>query len=211
MENKDNRMYGTTILTLYKGGKVVVIGDGQVSLGSTMLKGTAVKVRRMDDDKIVIGFAGVVADSLALAERLETKLRAYPNQLMRSCIELSKEWRMDKFLRKLDSMMIVANADDTLVLTGNGEVLKPENRVLAIGSGGNYALAAAKALLSMEKNNLDAVDIAKKAMTIAADICIYTNHNFTIEVIDTDCENVKDDLKKSSTKKKKSTKKKDEK
>lgn len=183
MFHQDGKIYGTTILTVAIGNDVVVIGDGQMTLGATVMKHTSKKVRKLEGG-IALGFAGSVADSLALAERLEEKIRAYPGQLLKSCVELAKAWRTDKYLRKLESMMIVANKKETFVLTGSGEVIQPENRIAAIGSGGNYALAAALALIDIP--NMKAVDIAKKAMNIAADMCIYTNHNFTIEVISED-------------------------
>lgn len=180
MVHQEGKIYGTTILTVALNNQVVVIGDGQMTLGNTVMKHTAKKVRKLDGD-IALGFAGSVADSLTLAERLEEKIRAYPGQLLKACVELAKAWRTDKYLRKLESMMIVANKQDTFVLTGSGEVIQPENRIAAIGSGGNYALAAALALVDVP--GVEAVDIAKKAMNIAANMCIYTNDNFTIEVI----------------------------
>ncbi len=172
----------TTILTLTKNDKVVMIGDGQVSLGNTVIKRSAKKVRRLKGDNIIAGFAGTTADAFTLFERLEGKLEAYPNQLTRSCVELAKDWRNDKYLRKLETMMIVADPTISLIVTGNGDVLEPEDRIAAVGSGGNYALAAARALVDV--NNMSAEKIAKKAMQIAADICVFTNDQFVIETVD---------------------------
>ncbi|WP_416358381.1 ATP-dependent protease subunit HslV [Aureimonas phyllosphaerae] len=176
------KMYGTTIVTVRKGGKVVVAGDGQVSLGNTVMKGNARKVRRIGKEgKVIAGFAGATADAFTLLERLEAKLEQYPDQLMRACVELAKDWRTDRYLRRLEAMMIVADARVTLTLTGNGDVLEPENGVIAIGSGGNYALAAARALAETE---LSAEEIARRSMRIAAEICIYTNENVILESLD---------------------------
>lgn len=175
--------HGTTILTVRKGGVVAIGGDGQVSIGQTIIKGNARKVRRLGKDGAVIGgFAGATADAFTLFERLESKLEQYPGQLMRAAVELAKDWRTDRYLRRLEAMMIVADANVSLVLTGNGDVLDPENGVMGIGSGGNYALAAARALTD---SDLSAEDIVKKAMAIAADICVYTNRNVTIETLKT--------------------------
>ncbi|WP_090965205.1 ATP-dependent protease subunit HslV [Aureimonas phyllosphaerae] len=176
------KMYGTTIVTVRKGGKVVVAGDGQVSLGNTVMKGNARKVRRIGKEgKVIAGFAGATADAFTLLERLEAKLEQYPDQLMRACVELAKDWRTDRYLRRLEAMMIVADARVTLTLTGNGDVLEPENGVIAIGSGGNYALAAARALAETE---LSAEEIARRSMRIAAEICIYTNENVILESLE---------------------------
>ncbi|MBL4855061.1 MAG: ATP-dependent protease subunit HslV [Robiginitomaculum sp.] len=172
---------GTTILTVRKGGKVVVIGDGQVSAGNTVMKSTARKVRRIVGGNVIIGFAGATADAFALMERLEVKLEQYPTQLARACVELAKDWRTDKVLRQLQAMMIVADKKETFVLTGNGDVVEPDGGITAIGSGGNYALAAALALNDYEK---DAEKLARKAMKIAADICVFTNDKFIIETLD---------------------------
>ncbi|HFB54305.1 MAG TPA: ATP-dependent protease subunit HslV [Hellea balneolensis] len=172
---------GTTILTVRKGGKVVVIGDGQVSAGNTVMKATARKVRPIIGGSVIIGFAGATADAFALMERLEAKLEQYPTQLARACVELAKDWRTDKVLRQLQAMMIVADKKETFVLTGNGDVVEPDGGVTAIGSGGNYALAAARALDDYEK---DAEKLARKAMQIAADICVFTNSNFIVESLD---------------------------
>ncbi|WP_336287713.1 ATP-dependent protease subunit HslV [Bartonella sp. CB60] len=181
-EHKPDMMYGTTIITVRKGGKVVMAGDGQVSLGQTIMKGNARKVRRLGKGGVVIaGFAGATADAFTLLERLETKLEQYPDQLMRACVELAKDWRTDRYLRRLEAMMLVADKKVTLALTGLGDVLEPEDGVMAIGSGGNFALSAARALMDMD---LDAETIARKAMDIAAKICVYTNDHFTIETLD---------------------------
>ncbi|WAJ31620.1 ATP-dependent protease subunit HslV [Jeongeupella avenae] len=175
-------MYGTTIVTVRKNGRVVIAGDGQVSLGNTVMKGNARKVRRIGKNGAVIaGFAGATADAFTLLERLESKLEQYPDQLMRACVELAKDWRTDRYLRRLEAMMIVADKNITLTLTGNGDVLEPEAGVMAIGSGGNYALAAAKALADTD---FPAEEIARRAMKIAAEICIYTNDNVILEAID---------------------------
>ncbi|MBB4076441.1 ATP-dependent HslUV protease subunit HslV [Bartonella fuyuanensis] len=182
IEHKPDIMYGTTIITVRKGGKVVMAGDGQVSLGQTIMKGNARKVRRLGKSGVVIaGFAGATADAFTLLERLETKLEQYPDQLMRACVELAKDWRTDRYLRRLDAMMLVADKKATLALTGLGDVLEPEDGVMAIGSGGNFALSAARALMDLD---LDAETIARKAMAIAAKICVYTNDHFTIETLD---------------------------
>ena len=174
---------GTTILTVRKGGKVVVIGDGQVSACNTVMKSTARKVRRIVGGSVIIGFAGATADAFALMERLEVKLEQYPTQLARACVELAKDWRTDKVLRQLQAMMIVADKTETYVLTGNGDVVEPDGGITAIGSGGNYALAAARALDGYEK---DAEKLARKAMGIAADICVFTNNNFVVETLGED-------------------------
>lgn len=173
----------TTIVCIRKGGKVVIAGDGQVSLGQTVMKGNARKVRRLGNGAVIAGFAGATADAFTLLERLETKIEQYPGQLTRACVELAKDWRTDRYLRRLEAMMIVADKTVTLGLTGNGDVLEPEHGVMAIGSGGNYALAAARALIDGEKN---AEEISKIAMNIAADICVYTNHELVVEILDTD-------------------------
>ena len=175
-------MHATTIVTVRKGNKVVIAGDGQVSLGQTIMKGNAKKVRRIGKGGTVIaGFAGATADAFTLLERLEAKLEQYPDQLTRACVELAKDWRTDRYLRRLEAMMLVADKSVSLALTGTGDVLEPEHGVMAIGSGGNYALAAARALMDTDK---DAEEIARKAMQIASDICVYTNNNFVIETLD---------------------------
>jgi ATP-dependent HslUV protease subunit HslV len=170
--------HGTTILTVRKGGKVVIAGDGQVSLGQTIIKGNARKVRTLGKGNVISGFAGATADAFTLLERLEAKLEQYPEQLMRACVDLAKDWRTDRYLRRLEAMMIVADTSRTLVLTGTGDVLEPEMDVMGIGSGGNYALAAARALYDTD---MDAEAVARKAMAIAADICVYTNGNLVVE------------------------------
>ena len=172
--------HGTTILTVRKGGTVAIAGDGQVSIGQTIVKANARKVRRLGKGEVIGGFAGATADAFTLFERLESKLEQYPGQLMRAAVELAKDWRTDRYLRRLEAMMIVADPAISLVLTGTGDVLEPEGGVMGIGSGGNYALSAARALMDSE---LDAEAIAKKAMAIAADICVYTNRNITIETL----------------------------
>ena len=170
--------HGTTIMSVRKNGKVVVAGDGQVSMGQTVMKPNARKVRRLHDGSVIGGLAGATADAFTLFERLEGKLERHSGQLMRAAVELAKDWRTDKYLRNLEAMMIVADKDVTLILTGNGDVLEPLNGVAAIGSGGNFALAAARALVDYEE---DAEVIARKAMAVAADICVYTNDQLTIE------------------------------
>ena len=174
--------HGTTILTVRKGGKVVVGGDGQVSIGQTVIKSNAKKVRRLGKGDVIGGFAGATADAFTLFERLESKLEQYPGQLTRACVELAKDWRTDRYLRRLEAMMIVADKDVSLVLTGTGDVLEPEDGIIAIGSGGNYALAAARAL---SDSSHDAETIVRRSLEIAADICVYTNRNLTIEMLAT--------------------------
>jgi ATP-dependent HslUV protease, peptidase subunit HslV len=172
--------HGTTILCVRRDGHVTIAGDGQVSMGQTIVKGNARKVRRIGTSGSVLsGFAGATADAFTLLERLESKLERYPNQLERACVELAKDWRTDRYLRRLEAMMIVADKDRSFTLTGNGDVLEPEDGVVAIGSGGNYALAAARAL--MDVPGISADDVARKAMKIAADICVYTNGNLIVE------------------------------
>ncbi|MDP6603222.1 MAG: ATP-dependent protease subunit HslV [Rhodospirillales bacterium] len=171
--------YGTTILSVRKDGHVVVAGDGQVTLGDTVVKATARKVRRLGDGAVIAGFAGATADAFTLFERLEGKLEQYRGQLLRACVELAKDWRTDRYLRRLEAMMAVADADVSLVLTGTGDVLEPDDGLIGIGSGGNYALAAARALI--DQDDLDAEAIARKAMTVAAEICIYTNDAVVLE------------------------------
>ena len=174
--------HGTTILSVRRNGHVVVAGDGQVSLGQTVIKPNARKVRRLGDGSVIGGFAGATADAFTLFERLERKLEQHHGQLMRAAVELAKDWRTDKYLRNLEAMMIVADKAVTLILTGNGDVLEPVDGVAAIGSGGNFALSAAMALADYEQN---AETIARKAMAIAAQVCVYTNDNLTVETIDT--------------------------
>lgn len=174
--------HGTTIIGVRRGGRVVVAGDGQVSLGQTVIKGTARKVRRLKPGghEVVAGFAGSTADAFTLLERLEAKLEASPGQLQRACVELAKDWRTDKYLQKLEAMLIVTDGSGLYVVTGAGDVLEPEHDVAAIGSGGMYALAAARGLM---ETDADAETIARKAMAIAAEICVYTNGNLTVESI----------------------------
>ncbi|MGO4851718.1 ATP-dependent protease subunit HslV [Phaeovulum sp. W22_SRMD_FR3] len=181
-EDKFPGWHGTTILAVRRGGEVVVAGDGQVSLGQTVIKGSARKVRRLSPGgrDVVVGFAGSTADAFTLLERLEKKLEAQPGQLARGCVELAKDWRMDKYLRNLEAMLIVTDGTELFVITGAGDVLEPENDIAAIGSGGNFALAAARGLM---ETGLDAEAIARKAMAIAADICVYTNGRLTVERI----------------------------
>ncbi len=174
--------HGTTILTVRKGGKVVIAGDGQVTLGATVIKANAKKVRSVGKGDVIGGFAGATADAFTLFERLESKLEQYPGQLTRACVELAKDWRTDRYLRRLEAMMAVADKEVSLVLTGTGDVLEPEAGVAGIGSGGNYALAAARALLD---GPLDAEAIVRKSLDIAADICVYTNRNVTVETLKT--------------------------
>lgn len=172
--------HGTTIIGVKRGDKIVVAGDGQVSMGNTVMKPNAKKVRRIGDGKVVAGFAGATADAFTLFERLERKLDQFNGQLMRAAVELAKDWRTDKYLRNLEALMIVADKETLLVLTGNGDVLEPEGGIAAIGSGGNYALSAARALSDYEE---DAELIARKAMAVAAEICVFTNGNVTLETV----------------------------
>ena len=178
MDNQTPSLRGTTILCVRKDDSVVVAGDGQVTFGNTVLKSNARKLRRLGNGNIVAGFAGATADAFTLFERLEEKIDKHSGRLTRACVELAKDWRTDRYLRKLEAMMIVADKDSTLVLTGNGDVLEPQNGVIGIGSGGAYAQAAALALID---TNMTALEIVEKAMNIAADICIYTNHNIITE------------------------------
>lgn len=182
-QSANNLWHGTTILTVRKDGKVVIAGDGQVSVGPTVIKHNAKKVRPLGKSGVIAGFAGATADAFTLFERLEAKLDQYPGQLTRACVELAKDWRTDRYLRRLEAMMIVADKATSLVLTGTGDVLEPEGGLAGIGSGGNYALAAARALVDTD---LSAEAIARKAMTIAADICVYTNTSVTLETLDAD-------------------------
>jgi len=176
-----SQWHGTTILAVRKGNSVVIAGDGQVSLGQTVIKSNARKVRRIGDGSVIAGFAGATADAFTLFERLEQKLERFPGQLTRAAVELAKDWRTDRYLRRLEAMMAVADKNVSLVITGNGDVLEPTDNVIGIGSGGNYALAAARALVDMD---MDPEAIVRKAMAIAADICVYTNGNLTIEKIE---------------------------
>jgi len=184
-DSKPSVMHATTIILVRKNGKTVIAGDGQVSLGQTIIKGNARKVRRLGKGQVIIGFAGATADAFTLCERLEAKLEQYPGQLLRACVELAKDWRTDRYLRRLEAMMLVADKTSALVLTGSGDVLEPEPQgpgsVMGIGSGGNYALAAGRALLDTD---LDAEAIARRSLQIAAEICVYTNTNLVVESID---------------------------
>ena len=173
--------HGTTILSVRKNGEVVVAGDGQVTFGNTVIKGRANKVRRLSSGSVIAGFAGATADAFTLFERLEAKLEQHPQQLTRACVELAKDWRTDRYLRRLEAMMAVADADHSLILSGNGDVLEPEDGLIGIGSGGPFALSAARALIT--ENSVSAEQIAYRSMKIAADMCIYTNENITIEKI----------------------------
>lgn len=181
MNERSTVWHGTTILSVRKGGKVVIAGDGQVSMGQTVMKPNAKKVRKLGDGSVIGGFAGATADAFTLFERLERKLEQHHGQLLRAAVELAKDWRTDKYLRNLEALMIVADKDVTLVLTGNGDVLEPEEGIAAIGSGGNYALAAARALAEYEP---DAETLARRAMKIAGEICVYTNDRLTVETLD---------------------------
>lgn len=180
--NQPQSWHGTTILSVRKGNQVVIAGDGQVSFGPTIMKASANKIRKIGEKRILAGFAGSTADALTLFERLETKLEMHPGQLARACVELAKDWRTDRYLRRLEAMMIVVDKSVSLVLTGNGDVLEPEDGIVGIGSGGNYALSAARALMPIDE--LSALDIVKRSMSIAADICVYTNKNVVIESIE---------------------------
>lgn len=171
--------HGTTILSLRKGGEVIVVGDGQVSMGQTVVKSNAKKVRRLGDGNVLAGFAGATADAITLFERLEAKLEQYSGQLTRACVELAKDWRTDRYLRRLEAMMAVADKHVSLILSGTGDVLEPEDDIIGIGSGGGYALAAARALIDID--GLDAEAVARRAMAIAAGICVYTNDKITLE------------------------------
>jgi ATP-dependent HslUV protease, peptidase subunit HslV len=180
-DNQLQLMHATTILMVRKGNKVVIGGDGQVSLGPTIVKANARKVRLLAKGAVIAGFAGATADAFTLFERLEAKLEQYPTQLMRACVELAKDWRTDRYLRRLEAMLLVADKEVSLLLSGTGDVLEPSDGIMAIGSGGNYALAAARALADTE---MDAEAMVRKAMQIAGDICVYTNHSLVIEQLD---------------------------
>ena len=182
MENQqDASWHGTTIISVRKGNQVVIAGDCQVSLGNTVIKSTAQKVRKLANSNVIAGFAGATADAFTLFERLEEKLEKHPNQLTRACVELAKDWRTDKYLRRLEALLTVADSNTSLLITGMGDVLEPEGNIIGIGSGGNYALAAARALSDTE---LTAEDIARKSIKIASDICVFTNNNLTVEKIE---------------------------
>ena len=181
MTENNMTWHGTTILSVRKNGEVVVAGDGQVTFGNTVIKGRANKVRRLSSGSVIAGFAGATADAFTLFERLEAKLEQHPQQLTRACVELAKDWRTDRYLRRLEAMMAVADVDHSLILSGNGDVLEPEDGLIGIGSGGPFALSAARALIT--ENSVSAEQIAHRSMKIAADMCIYTNENITIEKI----------------------------
>lgn len=180
-ENSAPPWHGTTVIAVRKGSKLVMMSDGQVSMGPTIMKGNARKVRRIANGEILAGFAGATADAFTLFERLEQKLERFPGQLQRAAVELAKDWRTERYLQKLEALLIVGDKTSTLVITGSGDVLEPEHNVVAIGSGGNFALAAARGLYEYEQ---DAEVIGRKAMQIAADICVYTNSHFTLETLD---------------------------
>jgi ATP-dependent HslUV protease subunit HslV len=182
-DTRQDIWHGTTILSVRKGDRVVIAGDGQVSLGATVIKANARKVRPLGDGSVIAGFAGATADAFTLFERLEAKLEQHPGQLTRACVELAKDWRTDRYLRRLEAMMAVADREVSLVLTGTGDVLEPDEGLIGIGSGGSYALSAARALLDID--GLDAEAIARKSLGIAAGICVYTNTNLTIESLPT--------------------------
>ena len=182
LEITPDTWHATTILSVRKNGQVAIAGDGQVSLGNTVIKSNAKKLRRLGDN-VIVGFAGATADAITLFERLEAKLEQYPSQLSRACVELAKDWRTDRYLRRLEAMMLVADASITLVLSGNGDVLEPEDGVMAIGSGGGFALAAARAL-HKHAPEMDAATIAKRAMEVAAGICVFTNDAILVETIE---------------------------
>jgi len=173
----------TTILCIRKGDEVVVAGDGQVSMGDTVVKANALKVRRLHNDTVISGFAGATADAFTLFERLEAKLEQHPGQLTRACVELAKDWRTDRYLRRLEAMMAVADDQVSLIVSGTGDVLEPEDSLIGIGSGGNYALAAARALI--DRDDMSAEDIAKRSLEIASEICVYTNNNIVVEKLKT--------------------------
>ncbi|MDC3080115.1 ATP-dependent protease subunit HslV [Rhodospirillaceae bacterium] len=181
MTENNMTWHGTTILSVRKNDEVVVAGDGQVTFGNTVIKGRANKVRRLSSGSVIAGFAGATADAFTLFERLEAKLEQHPQQLIRACVELAKDWRTDRYLRRLEAMMAVADANHSLILSGNGDVLEPEDGLIGIGSGGPFALSAARALIN--ENSVSAEQIALRSMKIAADMCIYTNENITIEKI----------------------------
>jgi len=182
LHGSPEKIYGTTILAVRKDKKLVMIGDGQVTQGSTVLKGDTKKIRVLSDGGVLVGFAGSTADAISLVERLEIRLEEHPGQLMRACVELAKMWRTDKFLRHLDATLITADRDTTLMLTGSGDVVEPSNHVVGIGSGSAYAVAAARALYDIP--GLSALEIAQRAMKIAGDMCVYTNHNTIVETLD---------------------------
>jgi ATP-dependent HslUV protease subunit HslV len=182
MSERDATWHGTTILCVRKGNKVVLAGDGQVSMGQTIVKSNARKVRRLGDGSVIAGFAGATADAMTLFERLEAKLEQYQGQLTRAAVELAKDWRTDRYLRRLEAMMAVADKSASLILSGTGDVLEPEDGLIGIGSGGSFARSAARALIDVD--GIDAEAVARKSMKIAAGICVYTNTNVTLESLD---------------------------
>ena len=179
-QNSNNNMHGTTILAVRKKNDIVIAGDGQVTLGNTVMKSNATKVRRLGNNKIIAGFAGATADAFTLFERLESKLEKHQNQLTRACVELAKDWRTDKYLRRLEALMAIGDKEKSFIISGTGDVLEPEGDVIGIGSGGNYALAAAKVLMD---TNISAEEVARKSLKVASDICVFTNENVNIEKI----------------------------
>lgn len=181
MQESGIKLHGTTILCVRKGNKVVIAGDGQVTLGPVVLKSNAKKLRKLANGRVIAGFAGATADALTLFERLEEKLEQYPTQLARACVELAKDWRTDKYLRRLEAMMAVADKENSFILTGMGDVLEPEDGIIGIGSGGSYALSAARALIDMD---LNPKEIATKSMHVAAKLCIYTSNQITFETLE---------------------------
>lgn len=185
MHSNPNTLYGTTVLCVRKNNKTVMAADGQASLGNMVMKSNVKKIRKLMNDKVLAGFAGATADAFALIERLEGKLEKHPGQLTRACVELAKDWRTDRYLRRLEAMMIVADADTLLMISGTGDVIEPEDGIAAIGSGGFYALAAARALIDIkpDQKDLSAEDVVRKSMQIAGDICVFTNHNLTLETL----------------------------
>ena len=183
ISHNSQRIYGTTIVSIRRENHVVMAGDGQVTLGSQIMKGKARKIRRIGGGKVLAGFAGATADAFALLERLETKLEQYPTQLARACVEMAKDWRTDRYLRKLEAMMIVADNQKTFLMSGTGDVIEPDDDVISIGSGGGFALAAAKGMLSVPDVALDIEVIAKRSLEIAAQMCIYTNDQIIIETL----------------------------
>lgn len=183
LSHNSQTIYGTTIVAIRRENHVVMAGDGQVTLGAQIMKGKAKKIRRIGGGKVLAGFAGATADAFALLERLEAKLDQYPSQLARACVEMAKDWRTDKYLRRLEAMMIVADTQKTFLMSGNGDVIEPDEDVISIGSGGGFALAAAKGMLSVPDVTLDIDVIARRSLEIAADLCIYTNNQIIMETL----------------------------
>ena len=183
IKHDSQTIYGTTIIAVRHENHVVMAGDGQVTLGSQIMKGKARKIRKIGGGKVLAGFAGATADAFALLERLESRLDQYPNQLARACVEMAKDWRTDRYLRRLEAMMIVADNQKTFVLSGNGDVIEPDDNVVAIGSGGGFALAAAKGMMSIPGVDLDILVVAQKSLEIASELCIYTNNQIITESV----------------------------